>query len=85
MFAVACGGAPSRPMTSAERLYRAKCTACHKAYEPHERTPEGWSAVIDKMEAAKKVHLAPEERAEILSYLGGSSTLRSPPPKAENR
>ena len=73
---LACSGAPSRPMSEAERLYRAKCTSCHKAYQPRERSREGWSAVLDKMEAEKKVHLAPEDRAEILGYLGGSSSLR---------
>ena len=74
--AAACSSAPSRPMSEGERLYRAKCTSCHKAYEPAERTRERWSAVLDKMEAEKKVHLSPEDRAEILGYLGGTSALR---------
>ena len=72
MLALAgCSSAPSRPMTEGERLYRAKCTSCHRAYEPHEQTPERWSKTLDKMEAEKKVHLAPEDRAEILGYLSG--------------
>jgi len=76
VIAAACTSAPSRPMTGGERLYRAKCTSCHRAYEPHDRSPEGWATTLDKMEAEKKVHLSPEDRAEILSYLGGSSSLR---------
>ena len=76
LLAAACSSAPSRPMSSGERLYRAKCTSCHRVYEPHEQTPPQWAATLDKMEAEKKVHLTPEDRAEILGYLGGGSPLR---------
>ncbi|MFN2550343.1 MAG: hypothetical protein ABR567_23200 [Myxococcales bacterium] len=76
VLVTACNSAPSRPMSSGERLYRAKCTSCHRVYEPHEQSPQKWAATIDKMEAEKKVHLSPDERAEILGYLGGSSALR---------
>ena len=69
LAAAACTSAPSRPMTEGERLYRAKCTSCHKVYEPSSRSD--WPRVIDKMEAEKKVRLAPEDRAEILTYLQG--------------
>lgn len=68
-LAAACSSAPSRPMTEGERLYRAKCTSCHKIYQPSDRS--NWPAVLDKMEALKKVHLNPEDRAEILTYLQG--------------
>ena len=71
---LACSSAPSRPMTEGERLYRSKCTSCHRAYEPHERSD--WPKVLDKMEAEKKVRLTPEDRAEILGYLAGSPSLR---------
>ena len=57
-------------MSEGERLYRAKCTSCHRIYEPGER--KDWPAVLDKMEAEKKVHLSPEDRAEILGFLQGS-------------
>jgi hypothetical protein len=30
-----------------------------------------WVANVDKMEELKKVHLSPEERAQILQYLTG--------------
>ncbi|TMA23356.1 MAG: hypothetical protein E6J88_12865 [Deltaproteobacteria bacterium] len=76
LLVAACSSAPSRPMSSGERLYRAKCTSCHRVYEPHEQTPSQWAATLDKMEAEKKVHLTAEERAEILGYLVGSSALR---------
>lgn len=69
LLAAACSSAPSRPMSEGERLYRAKCASCHRLYEPAER--KDWPAVLDKMEAEKKVHLSPEDRAEILGFLQG--------------
>lgn len=56
-------------MSEGERLYRAKCTSCHRMYEPGER--KDWPAVVDKMLANRKVHLSQEERAEILAFLQG--------------
>lgn len=77
LLALACacsGGRPRGPMGDGERMYLAKCTACHSAYEPSSRTPRGWADAIDEMEAKKKIRLAPDERALILSYLAGNST-----------
>jgi hypothetical protein len=70
LLALACSSAPSRPLSEEERLYRAKCTSCHRAYEPWDRSD--WPAVLDKMEAGKKTHLTPEERAQILTFLQGT-------------
>lgn len=72
LLAAACGSAPSRPMSEGERLYRAKCISCHRAYEPGER--KDWAAVVDKMLANRKVHLSQEERAEILAFLQGPTS-----------
>lgn len=75
----ACGGGrPRAPMTDGERMYLAKCTACHSAYEPASRTPQGWADAIDEMEAKKKVHLQPDERALILTYLAGDAGAGGP-------
>lgn len=72
LAAAACStGRPRGPMTEGERTYRAKCTSCHKVYEPSERTPEQWVKTVDKMIAWKKVTLSDEERAQILQYLTG--------------
>jgi mono/diheme cytochrome c family protein len=69
----ACGGGrPRGPMSDGQRMYLSKCTSCHSAYEPAERTPLKWADAIDEMEAKKKVHLAPDERALILTYLTGN-------------
>ena len=68
----ACTSAPSRPMTAEERLYRNKCTSCHRAYEPADR--KDWPRVVDKMQAEKKTRLTEEERAQILQYLQGPAS-----------
>jgi hypothetical protein len=69
LAALACTSTPSRPMSSEERLYRAKCTSCHRAYEPADR--KDWPSVLDKMQAERKTHLTDEERAQILVFLQG--------------
>jgi mono/diheme cytochrome c family protein len=72
--AAACSSAPPRgPMSDGERTYRAKCSACHRVYQPSEQTPAQWVKTLDKMEALKKVTLTPEERAQILQYLSGGA------------
>jgi len=71
LAASACSSAPSRPLSEEERLYRAKCTSCHRAFDPGQR--KDWPAIVDKMQAEKKTHLTPEERAQILQYLQGPS------------
>lgn len=71
LAAAGCTSAPSRPLSEEERLYRAKCTSCHRAFAPGQR--KDWPAVLDKMQAEKKTHLTPEERAQILQFLQGSS------------
>jgi len=68
-LAAACSSSPSRPLSEEERLYRAKCTSCHRAYAPGER--RDWPAVIDRMQAERKTHLSVEERAQILQFLQG--------------
>jgi hypothetical protein len=75
----ACASGASRPMSEEERTYRAKCASCHKVYEPAAYTAQGWVEVIDKMEAEKKVHLSPEDRARILLFLTGDAQGKPPP------
>jgi cytochrome c5 len=81
-LAAACGGAQTRPSAPAgekpgatssdgRRLYLAKCTHCHAAYQPSAHTPQEWATKIDEMERNKRVHLTPEERSLILAYLSG--------------
>ena len=70
-MAAACSSAPSRPLSEEERTYRAKCTSCHRAYEPAER--KDWPTILDRMQAEKKTNLNVEERAQILAFLQGNS------------
>lgn len=73
-LAAACSSAPSRPLSPEERVYRAKCTSCHRAYEPGERND--WPVILDRMNAEKKTHLNADERAQILTFLQGPGTTR---------
>jgi mono/diheme cytochrome c family protein len=66
-----CTGLERGPMPEGRRLYLAKCTSCHSEYEPAKYTREVWVANVDKMEGLGKVHLSPDERAQILQYLTG--------------
>ena len=72
-MAAACSSAPSRPLSEEERTYRAKCTSCHRAYEPGER--KDWPTILDRMQAEKKTNLNVEERAQILAFLQGNSPM----------
>ena len=72
-MAAACSSAPSRPLSEEERTYRAKCTSCHRAYEPAER--KDWPTILDRMQAEKKTNLNVEERAQILAFLQGNSPM----------
>jgi len=74
LLAAACSSAPSHPLSQEERLYRSKCTSCHRAYEPGER--KDWPQVIDKMQAERKTRLTEEQRAQILVFLQGTGTSR---------
>jgi hypothetical protein len=71
LLAACSSGRPRGPMSDGERMYRAKCTSCHRAYEPSEETPAQWVKTVDYMEALKKVKLTAGERAQILQYLSG--------------
>ena len=74
LLAAACSSAPSHPLSQEERLYRSKCTSCHRAYEPGER--KDWPQVIDKMQAERKTRLTEEQRAQILAFLQGTGTSK---------
>ncbi len=50
-----------------QALYRARCSSCHRPYEPNERTVGDWGAQLDRM--AARAHLSPEDRDAILGYL----------------
>ncbi len=67
--ALACAAAPAQhgEASAAERLYRSKCSACHRAYPPGSRDAASWAEVLGKM--APRAKLSEEERAQLLEYL----------------
>ena len=79
-LAACSSGRPRGAMSDGEKTYRAKCTACHRVYQPGEETPAQWVKTIDKMQALKKVTLNAEERAQILQYLSGDLQANAPAP-----
>lgn len=50
-----------------ERLYRAKCAACHRLRQPDEHTMEGWERGLAKH--GPQAHLTDEEREAIRGFL----------------
>ncbi len=67
--ALACARAPTAEAgpAGAERLYRSKCSACHRAYPPASRDRAAWAEVLSKM--APRAKLSDAERARVLEYL----------------
>ncbi len=81
LAALACAGAPAQQGGSAqgERLYRSRCSACHRAYPPSSRDRAAWAEVMSKM--APRAKLSDSERALVLEYLQ-SNARGAPPPEA---
>ncbi len=75
LSALACAGAPSAesgPAAAADRLYRSRCSACHRAYPPSSRSAAAWAEILPKMAARAK--LSEGERARILAYLQSNAS-----------
>jgi hypothetical protein len=56
---------------AAKPLFQAKCTACHEARSPANRsmTPDQWAATVDRMIQARGAGIAKPDRDKIVSYL----------------
>jgi mono/diheme cytochrome c family protein len=64
----ACAGAPpSREVREPDRLYRQRCSGCHRPYEPASRTRAQWDAALARM--APRAHLSPEQEATLRHWL----------------
>jgi hypothetical protein len=61
-------------LRDARKLYIAKCTRCHKLYDPKKYSDQKWSTWMEKMN--KKAKLKPDQAALLSQYL---ATLRHPP------
>jgi len=67
--ALACAGATAAEAgpAGAERLYRSRCSSCHRAYAPSSRDRAKWAELLPKM--APRAKLSAAERDEIAEYL----------------
>lgn len=75
---LACAGTPAQQggPAHAERLYRSKCAACHRAYAPASRDRAAWAEVLSKM--APRAKLTEAERAAVLEYLQSNARDAAP-------
>lgn len=67
-----CAGAPAQPggasaAADPARLYRQKCSGCHRPYEPASRTRAQWQEALARM--SPKAHLSPEEEGTLRHFL----------------
>jgi hypothetical protein len=70
----ACAGAPTVTGSGADDpggLYRAKCSGCHRPYEPASRTMGQWRDILDRM--ARKAHLTPDQEQVLRGWLAASA------------
>jgi predicted metal-binding protein len=73
IFLSACSGtsnsnsARTTKFPEGKDLYLAKCTACHRAYEPELHTKDEWQKILDEM--GSKAKLSDNEKQTILNYL----------------
>ncbi|MDX1932530.1 MAG: pre-peptidase C-terminal domain-containing protein [Capsulimonadales bacterium] len=65
---MAAGGAVDE---SAKPLFEAKCTSCHEARSPANRslTPDQWAATVDRMIRARGAAIEKGDRDKIVGYL----------------
>ncbi len=79
LAALACAGAPAGsagPDAAGDRLYRSRCSACHRAYPPSSRDRAAWAQILPKM--APRAKLTDDERARILGYLDANAKDAAP-------
>jgi hypothetical protein len=84
LVAAACAGAPAAPAGGSAgagpadpaQLYRAKCSGCHRPYDPASRSRAQWAAVFSRM--ARRAHLTAEE-ADVLGGWLDASAADAPP------
>jgi hypothetical protein len=69
VLAGACAGAPRTAggTDDAARLYRSKCTGCHRAYERRSRDAARWAGVLERM--APRARLTADERERLRAWL----------------
>lgn len=70
------------PDSAGARLYRERCSGCHRLYHPGLLTPDMWRFMLDRMdvEFARLRHprLSAAEKADLLRYLSAHAQKPSP-------
>lgn len=69
-------GSPADVREDPARLYRAKCSSCHRAYDRASRSREAWRAVLARM--APKAHLSPAEEDVLRGWLEAGASDAAP-------
>lgn len=67
--------------TDGKRLYRAKCSGCHRLHPREELSPEEWRKRLTEM--ARRAKLTPEQLEIIARYLGVPEEPPAPAPKTQ--
>lgn len=61
------------PDSAGARLYRVRCSGCHRLYHPGLLTPEMWRFMLDRMDVefarSRRPPLSASEKADLLRYL----------------
>ncbi len=69
----ACETALPEPDSEGARLYRQRCSGCHRLYQPGLLTPEMWQFMLARMDTEfvrlGRPPLSETERRTILDYL----------------
>jgi len=65
---------PTSETAAARKLYVAKCSKCHKFYDPAKYSDEKWQMWMGKM--SKKAKLKPEQQEMLSRYI--ENTFRVP-------
>lgn len=75
-----CEAALPDPDSAGARLYRVRCSGCHRLYHPGLLTPEMWRFMLDRMDVEfarlRRPPLSASEKADLLRYL--SAHARQP-------
>lgn len=68
---VSCATSRPRTETKGERLYKTRCTDCHRLIAPEMYTQEEWNKFLEKY--GEKANLTDEDKEQIADYLKKNS------------
>ena len=72
-----------QPDSEGARLYRERCSGCHRLYHPGLLTPDMWRFMLDRMDGEfarlRRPRLSDTEKADLLRYLSAHARKPSSP------